>query len=452
MKIPPYLCLLLCLVPFRAAPQPVLSLSSASGSPGGTVAMDLQLAGALEPYGGFNATVELPPGFQFLGLLTNGLLSGAGFIIDQQNSVSPGTNELSILAYSPSNSFTGPGVLLSILLQIATTAPLGSSPVVFKQNTNSILSPHALSSIGGTSSVPHTVSDGMVQVTQVLTHPADTNEGFRIDSEELTAYAAAWKLGKVWPIGPNPIPADYVTWAGYLWKTGECYAYFPSNSPPYCWVPAPCPSPGLVAGREGGKAPPDSPMELLKEVRDSFVTRASSNGVVFLQASPGPKVAAYAVEEALPAGLAPEVITSGGYWDPVNRKIKWGLFFDNTPRMLSYRLGRIADLSLLSGVGSFDGHSVPVAAVMSVNLESGLRILRMSANAAGGGLDMTFSTMIGRTYYLEYTSSLSSNIWHLAAGPLAGTGQPITWRDEGVTSGLGAGQSGTCYYRVRSAP
>jgi len=39
----------------------------------------------------------------------------------------------------------------------------------------------------------------------------------------LDVLCAAWKLGQVWETGPNPIPIDYVTRAGFLWKTGEAY-------------------------------------------------------------------------------------------------------------------------------------------------------------------------------------------------------------------------------------
>lgn len=55
-------------------------------------------------------------------------------------------------------------------------------------------------------------------------HPADNDpQDSRITIGEVTAYGAAWKSGTDWPIGPNPIPASYVTRAGALWKGGETY-------------------------------------------------------------------------------------------------------------------------------------------------------------------------------------------------------------------------------------
>jgi len=137
-------------VPLAAFSQPALYLGSVNGWQGGTVALDVGLSGGNAPYAGFNATLQLPAGFQFLGVLNGPLLSGRGFIVAQQPSVVQGTNQLSILAYSGTNTFTGNGVLLSILLQISNTAPLGVQPVLFMQNnTNSSLNAHALSSQNG---------------------------------------------------------------------------------------------------------------------------------------------------------------------------------------------------------------------------------------------------------------------------------------------------------------
>ena len=66
-------------------------------------------------------------------------------------------------------------------------------------------------------------------------HPADMNEDWAIDIDEVTAYGAAWKRGDTWPAPPNPIPIDYVTNAGMLWKFGETYYYESEEWPPQCW-------------------------------------------------------------------------------------------------------------------------------------------------------------------------------------------------------------------------
>ena len=291
------------------------------------------------------------------------------------------------------------------------------------------------------------------------THPADTNGGFRITIDEVTAYGASWQKGNCWPTGPTPCgsgqfdsPINYVTRAGYLWRNGECYSYDASNSPPLCWVSAPCPGAGVAPGREVTKAPPVSRAGLPKEAGDSVVTRTVGSGAVTLQVSPDPGVSGYAVEEALPAGLTPYAVSDGGAWDSVNHKIKWGLFFDSTARRLSYKLGGVAGVYTLGGVGSFDGQSIAASGVMSFELEPSLRLVPGAAALSGGGFQLTFATESGRTYYVEYADSLSSNSWQRAGGPLSGTGQAVTWQEGRAMAGSRPGPAGARYYRVRLAP
>jgi C1A family cysteine protease len=64
-------------------------------------------------------------------------------------------------------------------------------------------------------------------------HPADTNGDMRLTIDEVTAYGAAWKTGAAWPKPPTPIPIEYVTNAGYIWKSGEVYRYDGSKIPPF---------------------------------------------------------------------------------------------------------------------------------------------------------------------------------------------------------------------------
>jgi predicted outer membrane repeat protein len=61
---------------------------------------------------------------------------------------------------------------------------------------------------------------GCYEYTTNVVHPADTNGNFVITAAKFNAYAAAWQNGQTWSNGPNPgpnpIPANYVTRAGYL--------------------------------------------------------------------------------------------------------------------------------------------------------------------------------------------------------------------------------------------
>lgn len=69
---------------------------------------------------------------------------------------------------------------------------------------------------------------GCYQFNNTAPHPADTNGVYTITADEYNAYAAAWKSGQSWTnftSGPNPIPipANYLTRAGYLMTNGGAY-------------------------------------------------------------------------------------------------------------------------------------------------------------------------------------------------------------------------------------
>ena len=76
---------------------------------------------------------------------------------------------------------------------------------------------------------------GCYEFNTAVTHPADTNGTFVITPAEYNAYAAAWKAGQTWTSGPNPgpnpIPANYVTRAGYLMTNGGTYTNAGSARP-----------------------------------------------------------------------------------------------------------------------------------------------------------------------------------------------------------------------------
>lgn len=83
-----------------------------------------------------------------------------------------------------------------------------------------------------------TVDIGADEMSNTDPHPADLNNDWVISAAEYTAYAAAWKNDQAWSRQPNPVPADYVTRAGYL-KQLAGGAYRNDGGPkPTCWVPA----------------------------------------------------------------------------------------------------------------------------------------------------------------------------------------------------------------------
>ncbi|RLA03579.1 MAG: hypothetical protein DRQ54_10585 [Gammaproteobacteria bacterium] len=79
-----------------------------------------------------------------------------------------------------------------------------------------------------------TVDLGAYEFNNDEAHPADLNENWILEASEYTAYAAAWKNDQTWSAGPVPIPADYVTRAGYLKEKGGAY-YNDGGAKPICW-------------------------------------------------------------------------------------------------------------------------------------------------------------------------------------------------------------------------
>ena len=66
----------------------------------------------------------------------------------------------------------------------------------------------------------------------------------------------------------------------------------------------------------------------------------------------------YAVEDAPPEGWMVSDMNEAGGWDDVNKKVKWGPFFDSRPRTLCYYATPPAGETgerIFSGTASFDG-------------------------------------------------------------------------------------------------
>jgi hypothetical protein len=192
-------------------------------------------------------------------------------------------------------------------------------------------------------------------------HPADTNHDSRISMDECTAYGSAWKTGQTWPTPPNPIPIEYVTNAGYLWRMGEVYHCDPTKTPP--WVPGPVPGSEVQKGRivsvEGlfllgmGSA--------IRDLPDIYTPSVPVS--VSISVSPNSATLVYAVQDTPPVGWVVSNINENGQWDSVNKKVKWGPFFDNNIRTLTYQATPPAGESgtkAFYGVGSFDGTNVVI--------------------------------------------------------------------------------------------
>ncbi len=186
-------------------------------------------------------------------------------------------------------------------------------------------------------------------------HPADLSvPDHWLSATELTLYALAWKKGSLWPVPPSLIPPDYLNQAALLWRGGELYRVDTNfASAPSWWV---------VDGSQPGQTNPVPPV--FAAVTNGSITcqmptwaEAGVDLQVSLRAVPNTNVQTYVVEDRPPTGWQ-IVRVDGGFLDSQRGKAKWGPFFDNVPRTLTYMVRPAAPTSQivrLEGGASYDG-------------------------------------------------------------------------------------------------
>ncbi len=206
---------------------------------------------------------------------------------------------------------------------------------------------------------------GDTQLDPAILHPADLDDDWHLRIDEVTAYGAAWKTGAVWPRPPNPIPIDYVTNAGFLWKVGEIYHFDTAQDPP--WVPgAAASSPLLETGATLTAGAGNSAISSFDPLHYTPGEAVEVTILVALDVSTN----VYALEDRPPAGWTVSDISHGGSFDTANGLVKWGPYFDNEDRALVYRatppMGETDPLNFL-GQASFDGTSVPIAGARTIH-------------------------------------------------------------------------------------
>jgi hypothetical protein len=221
-------------------------------------------------------------------------------------------------------------------------------------------------------------------------HPADLpcNSGdWYMRIGEVTAYGAAWKNGTTWTCPPNPIPIGYVTRCGYLWKSGEHFCFDPAQSAPLCWYNC-----AKGFGDDASKGA-------------STVTSSITGSTVCLTVTPDASTGVYAVEDMVPAGCTVSGITpADGSYDAVNHKVKFGPYFDHTPRTLCYTVNTGCS-GTLSGLGSFDGVNVTITGQRQLG---GNATVQLSAELYCG---MTLTGTVGQTWRVEWSPVASGGTW-----------------------------------------
>jgi len=275
-------------------------------------------------------------------------------------------------------------------------------------NANGIYTFTGIGSAGGTNSF----IGGASSLDLFPRHPADNNplDG-RITIGEVTAYGAAWQAGSVWPQDPNPIPISYVTRAGALWKGGETYRFDSTvASAPLWWANTGVSAQSITrfTGAEITSAAQNTPGVAEADLPAGFQRGRAITVVIRVQ--PGATVQAHATEDRLPDGwtMSGNTVSAGGAYDGVNRKVKWGPFFDNTPRVLSYDVqpGTNTAAAQFVGVSSFDGVDTPIKG-RRVTLRGPwipeATLLNTNRNIARDGFRLLVQGEAGRQYVLEYS-------------------------------------------------
>ena len=190
---------------------------------------------------------------------------------------------------------------------------------------------------------------------------------------EVIGYACAWLRG-------CNDDLSGVTRAAYVWRNGECYCWSDAEQN---WIPADCSAPGsgccaptsgLLTGPPSGGAA--SVGTATVRVTPNGGTRGgpAKSWSVAVAISPQSGISAVAAEMTAPKGWRVANISDGGAWDDMNRKVKWGPFFDGASRTVSFdlvgsakvpsekpgQLSRVDRLHGLTGRVSFDGINLPI--------------------------------------------------------------------------------------------
>lgn len=250
-----------------------------------------------------------------------------------------------------------------------------------------------------------TVIGGDRRIDLIKLHPADNNPAdSRLTINETTAYGAAWRKGATWTAGPNPIPIDYVTRAGTLWKNGEAYTIDSRiSAPPLWWVNT---SSGTLRGLglQNYVSRIASPESVVSAAPARFVPGEKLK--VRVSVKPMPGVSVYAVEDQIPRGVNVDVISDGGEFDSANRRVKWGPYFDGAPREMSYEIVTDAaapDVLTLTGVASFDGVSLPTGGQRQSHAASRLVLRRQLPS---GEFQMSVNGRQHQKYVIEVSTNL----------------------------------------------
>lgn len=186
----------------------------------------------------------------------------------------------------------------------------------------------------------------------------------RVTLCEVIGYACSWMRG-------CNDDLSGMTRAAYIWSTGECYCWEDGQQK---WLPTSCPAPasGCCPSGAGGVAADIviSPLEVPTTI-ELLHPKSVSPWKIPVTIEPPDGTSAVALEIQVPAGWVVSTVSDGGVWDEVHRKIKWGPYFDDLSRTVTFQVSR----SLESGVGKVR------------SIRSGLRSIDLAGTVSFDGVN-----------------------------------------------------------------
>jgi outer membrane protein assembly factor BamB len=278
-------------------------------------------------------------------------------------------------------------------------------------------------------------------------HPGDANPtDNRITIGELTTYGAAWKHGDPWglPPPPKPIQPEYMVRAVELWYGGEYYDLDVSiTNAPFWWVNTSSVVPGVVPlAIEPGSSTFNG--TAVVSMTDSFQPGVPIT--VTITSTPASFVLNYALEDQPPEGwtVLTNSISYGGSFDALRGKVKWGPFFENTPRTNSYQVMppfNAGESGRFLGGAAFDGQTADFIGPREI-VPSGNPLPRpqfSSVRVLPGGLELTVQGGAGGIFTIQRSTDLI--VWD-PVGTLPASGAPVVFLDSSATNRIRS------FYRV----
>jgi len=185
----------------------------------------------------------------------------------------------------------------------------------------------------------------------------------RVEICEMIGYACAWKSGC-----NDEIAA--MTRAAFLWQTGEFHCWDVAQGnwvslPALPTIPGCCEGAFGLGGMAGIERPRLTDRENSAVVHTLGVRNVGNarllNVPVTIHSSG--RTVAVGLEIEVPEGWMVTKISDDGSWDDINRKVKWGPFFNDLTRVVRFGArgqGPKASLEGFAGTVSFDGFNEPV--------------------------------------------------------------------------------------------